>query len=130
MDEDSSSTLSLSFFHKMYTKITAINITRSMRNIEAIYNQLMFNVCGIIVTCICILGMNSNTCYDKGDEQSMKIALNLKKSDEMDFKYDVIEQLKQNNLKMPLHVFQSLCKEKKLEVFIASIYYSETQDNK
>ena len=86
-----------------------------MRNIEAIYNQLMFNVCGIIVTC-----MNSNTCYDKGDEQSMKIALNLKKSDEMDFKYDVIEQLKQNNLKMPLQVFQSLCKEKKLEVFIAS----------
>ena len=101
-----------------------------MRSIEAIYNQLMFNVCGIIVTCICILGMNSNTCYDKGDEQSMKIALNLKKSDEMDFKYDVIEQLKQNNSKMPLHVFQSLCKEKKLEVFIASIYYSETQDNK
>ena len=101
-----------------------------MRSIEAIYNQLMFNVCGIIVTCICILGMNSNTCYDKGDEQSMKIALNLKKSDEMDFKYDVIEQLKQNNLKMPLHVFQSLCKGKKLEFFIASIYYSETQDNK
>ena len=43
----------------------------------------MFNVCGIIVTCI--LGMNSNTCYDKGDEQSMKIVLNLKNSDEMDF---------------------------------------------
>ena len=82
MDEDSSSTLSLSFFHKMYTKITTINITRSIRNIEAICNQLMFNVCGII----CMLGMNSNTCYDKSDEQSMKIALNLKNSDEMDFK--------------------------------------------
>ena len=52
-----------------------------MRNIEAICNQLMFNVCGII----CMLGMNSNTCYDKSDEQSMKIALNLKNSDEMDF---------------------------------------------
>ena len=86
MDEDSSSTLSLSFFHKMYTKITTINITRSIRNIEAICNQLMFNVCGTIVTCICILGMNSNTCYDKGDEQNMKITLNLKTSDEMDFR--------------------------------------------
>ena len=45
-------------------------------------------------------------------------------------KYDVIEKIKQNTVKMPLQVFQSLCKEKKLEVFIANIYYSETQDNK
>ena len=88
IDEDSSSTLSLLFFHKMYTKITTINITRSMRNIEAIMSsfQLMFNVCGIIVASMYILGMNSITCYDKGDEQSMKITLNFKKSDEMDLK--------------------------------------------